>query len=281
MCSRWHAAISPAQAYHDFIGFEVAKELVGRAFYDTYRLELADLFSDFNLAVSSYRSAVSRTIPLATRVAWAQKKDEIKVAQPGITRRRFVYIMKRSSYEREWGKRLEEPNWIEKFLALLLKVIPPIGPLQTLNFEDPNPSGGTAVYGEFHQCDGRNMRRELERGEPQKPVLPNKNYDVGVATPAGVYRLNDDTQAFWLHKLAEKKFASITPAIKQELLSFYSDPNAPFHTKQKPKEWRQTLAEVAELKGHAPAVTSETLPGSGGSFYRLSQEPCRPISLVQ
>lgn len=243
------------QAYHDFIGFEVAKELVGRAFYDTYRLELADLFSDFNLAVSSYRSAVSRTIPLATRVAWAQKKDEIKVAQPGVTRRRFVYIMKRSSYEREWGKRLEEPNWIEKFLALLLKVIPPIGPLQTLTLKIPTPPVEQLFMASFINATSQ-YAQELEAANHKTPVLPNKNYDVGVATPAGVYRLNDDTQAFWLHKLAEKKFAGITPAIKQELLNFYSDPNAPFHTKQKPKEWRQTLAEVAALRAEPPNQVS-------------------------
>ena len=51
------------QAYHDFIGFYVAKDLVARAFEDTYGLELGDLFGNFDLAISSYRSAVSRTIP--------------------------------------------------------------------------------------------------------------------------------------------------------------------------------------------------------------------------
>ena len=62
------------QAYHDFIGFFVAKELVERAFSDTYGLELKDLFDDFDQAVNSYRSAVSRTIPMATRIAWSMKK---------------------------------------------------------------------------------------------------------------------------------------------------------------------------------------------------------------
>jgi len=68
------------QAYHDFIGFYVAKDVLARAFQDTYGLDLADLFSNFDLAIESYRSAVSRTIPQATRVAWAQK--------PTLSRRR-------------------------------------------------------------------------------------------------------------------------------------------------------------------------------------------------
>ena len=143
-----HGNFAP-QAYHDFIGFYVAKDLVARAFQDTYGLQLNDLFFSFDLAVSAYRSAVSRTIPMATRVAWAQRKDEIKRTKAGITHRRFVYIMRRSSYEREWGKRLEEPNFLEKLLALLLKIIPPIGPLQALRLKIPDTPGGTAVHGEF------------------------------------------------------------------------------------------------------------------------------------
>jgi hypothetical protein len=54
-----------------------------------------------------------------------------------------------------------------------------------------------------------------------------------------------------LHKLAEKKFASVTPAIQNELLDFYRDPNAPNHTKDKPEEWRQTLSELAALRDRA------------------------------
>jgi hypothetical protein len=268
------------QAYHDFIGFYVSKELLARAIRDTYGLELTDLFSNFDLAVSSYRSTVSRLIPRATRIAWAAKSAEIQRAQPGMTQRRFIYIMKRSSYEREWGKRLQEPNFFEKFLAMLLKIIPPVGPLDILQLKVPTPTVEQIFMSSFNRTVAQ-YGGQLDAVAKKSLDLQDKNYDVGVITPAGVYRLTDDSQAFWLHKLAGKGFATLTPAMMQELLDFYKDLNAPIDTKRKPKEWRQTLAELAELKGHAPAVTSETLPGSGGSFYRLSQEPCRPISLVQ
>ncbi len=33
------------QSYHDFIGFQVAKALLERAFHDTYSLELKDVFT--------------------------------------------------------------------------------------------------------------------------------------------------------------------------------------------------------------------------------------------
>ena len=74
------------EAYHSFLGFYVAEALIGRAFHRTYGLELSDLFSDFHRAVSSYRHAVSRTIPQATRIAWAERSKEIQTANPGISR---------------------------------------------------------------------------------------------------------------------------------------------------------------------------------------------------
>src|SRR5579864_672664 len=48
------------QAYHDFIGFQVAKPLLERAFQDTYSLEMAKLFSDEDLALGTYRFTVSK-----------------------------------------------------------------------------------------------------------------------------------------------------------------------------------------------------------------------------
>ena len=58
------------QSYHDFIGFRVEKEVLERAFHDTYSLEMKDIFSDLDLALGTYRHAVSATIPQITRVAW-------------------------------------------------------------------------------------------------------------------------------------------------------------------------------------------------------------------
>jgi len=56
------------QALHDFIGFEVAKPLLERAFRETYGLEMKDLFLSEDLAIGTYRHAVAGTIPDVTRV---------------------------------------------------------------------------------------------------------------------------------------------------------------------------------------------------------------------
>jgi hypothetical protein len=235
------------QAYRDFIGFAVAKNLLARGFHDTYGLELTDLFGNVDEAIDSYRSAVSRIIPRATRVAWAQKKNEIQRSAPGVTRRRFVYIMKRSSYQRNWGKRRDEPAPFDRFLAFVLKLLPPIGPLKTLQLKMPTAQVETLFQASFDRA-ARQYRDELDETLRNTLKLEDKNYDVGVATPAGVYRMNDDIHAFWLDELAQKKFSTVTPAMARELLAFYRDLNAPIHTNKSPVQWKKTVAELEELK---------------------------------
>jgi hypothetical protein len=41
-------------AYHDFIGFEVSKPVMERAFKDTYGLELKDVFGDLDLSIGTF-----------------------------------------------------------------------------------------------------------------------------------------------------------------------------------------------------------------------------------
>ena len=48
--------------------FQVARPLMDRAFTETYGLETKDVFGNEDLAISSYRKAVSELIPELTRI---------------------------------------------------------------------------------------------------------------------------------------------------------------------------------------------------------------------
>jgi Zinc dependent phospholipase C len=241
------------QAYHDFIGFYVAKPVLERAFKDVYGLELRDLFPDFDRTIGSYRRAVSKTIPKATRIAWAQKKSEIQSSEPGVTRRRFVYVMKRSSYEHDWGRQYDHPSTGERILAVLLKLIPPIGPLNALKLKLPTPPVEKLFMRSFDRAVAQYGNR-LSDSRANKLQLEDTNYDLGQVTGPGIYRLEDKIYAYWLDEMAKKGFASLTPEIKQNLLTYYRDLNAPIDTKKKPKDWNRVLAQLASLKA-APNTT--------------------------
>ena len=49
--------------YHDFIGFEISKPVLERAFLDTYGIPLTDVISDEDLAFGTFRRAISNSDP--------------------------------------------------------------------------------------------------------------------------------------------------------------------------------------------------------------------------
>ncbi len=242
-------------SYHDFIGFEVSQDLLERAFQEIYGLSLKDVLFDEDKALMSYRRDVSKLIPKATRVAWSLKKDEIQDDIPGITKRRFLYNLKRSNFEREWGKDYRRPSLGEKFLAFLWRLLPKVGPLKVLTFRTPTPQTENMFEQSFNAT--LDLYRKL-LAEKQKGilVLPNENFDVGQPTGPGQYRMDDEVQAELLDRLAEEHFNGAAPEIREELLRFFSDPNAPYAIKRKAKEWARVQAELRELEGVTPQVVS-------------------------
>ncbi len=239
------------EAYHDFIGFFVATSLLERAFYDTYGLNLSKQFVSFGRAIESYRHVVSKTIPKATRVAWAQRSHEILQAHPDQTQRQFIYEMRQSSYERDWGKAYDRPSRGERLVAVLLRLLPPIGPLRALHFKMPTP----VVEDLFAQSFSRAVKQyrpTLQTVVTRQGSLPDTNLDTGVARVSGKYRLADQTWAEWLHKLADDKFAGLSQPIKTSLLRFYSDQDAPNSVKKHVTEWKEVENELSLMKVAVP-----------------------------
>jgi hypothetical protein len=234
-------------SYHDFIGFEVSRSILDQAFRETYGLELKDILLNEEKALSSYRHDVSKLIPRATRIAWSLKKGEIKSDIPDATKRRFLYNLSRSNYEREWGKDYHKPNPRERFLAFLYKLIPKFGPLKILQFRTPTPQTEQMFEASFNATLDRyrELLTDLREG---RLGLPNSNFDLGENTGPGKYRLNDEAHAELLDKLAENKFASATSEVKAELLHFFAEPDAPYATKKKPEAWAKVQIQLQQLK---------------------------------
>ncbi len=235
------------QSYHDFIGFQVAKPLITKAFRDTYGLAITDVFKNFDRSVESYRRAVSKTIPAATRIAWAQRKDDIQASAPGVTRDRFTFVMSRSSYERSWGKQYDQPSAADRIAAILLKLVPPIGPLRALQFRMPT----APVEALFMKSFDRSLQQyqaKLESVNDGRLLLENINYDTGKASTPGAYRLEDDTYTYWLNQLAERGLQTATAEIKANLLQYCRGLNPQMPVRSNSEERSRLLSEIEQLK---------------------------------
>jgi len=249
-------------SYHDFIGFQVAAPLLEQAFRETYALDLKKVLENEEKVIGSYRRDVSGLIPRATRIAWSLKQKEIENDVPGITRRKFLYNLSRASYEREWGKDYQRPGFWDRFLAVLYRLLPKFGPLRVLQLKTPTPETERMFQASFNATMDRYRNLLKEQGEGRLK-LPNNNFDVGEPTGPGKYRMNDDAHAELLDNLAAQDFADVTPDLRAELLNFFADPDAPYATKRKPKEWSKVVAEVQQLKSTPPQpVSAEAVPAT-------------------
>jgi hypothetical protein len=249
------------QAYHDFIGFQVSKELLERAFHDTYGLELKDVFTNLDLAIGSFRHAVSAVIPEMTRVAWNLKKDELAKAQPGITRSKFVYNLSRASYHKDWDGTFEKPGIGSRVLAFFIRVLPKIGPLKSLAFKAPTPATEKLFQDSFDKTMDA-YRTLLKEQDARQLQLANRDFDTGKPTAPGEYRMADNAYAKLAQKLADKDPGSVSADVRENVLAYFNDLNGPYRTKDDPKQWQSTVAAVEKLKG-ADAANRE---GAGKQF---------------
>jgi hypothetical protein len=241
--------------YREHIGFEVSEDLLQRAFLETYGVELKSIFPDFSLAIGSYRRAVSKDIPRATKVAWQIKKDDIQKERPGTTQKAFLYHLSRTSYERQWHKEYQKPSLWDRILAFLIRIVPKVGPLQVLTFRTPTPETERKFAASFNASVTDYEAFLNQEKQTGQVALPDDNFDTGSVTAPGEYALADKTYARLVDNLAKDKFASVTPEIQSAVLKYYSDLSLPFATKKDPKEWKTVTEELAELKAYAPKVS--------------------------
>jgi hypothetical protein len=241
-----------SDAYRDRIGFQVSKDLLTRAFQETYSLDLNSVLSNYDLAIASYRRGVSQLIPEATKIAWQTKKDEIQHDSPGITRTAFLYRVSRSSYEKQWPGKYEKPGFGTRLLGFLLELIPKVGPFRDLAFKIPTPDAEKLFVASFSNALQNYVQLVKQQGNAGRAILRNDNFDTGTVTTPGQYPLADQTYADLLDRLQKNNFASLSPEMRTTLLTYYGDLSAPFATKKDKKEWAKVVRNFNQLKASLP-----------------------------
>ena len=246
-----------SQQYHDFIGFQVSKPLLERVFPVVYGMELKDVLTHEDLAIGSYRFAISRLIPEMTRVALQTHKKDLIREKPDFAKREFLYRLSRSGYEKEWGKDYKKPGIGTRILSTLLRFMPKVGPFKGLGFNNPTPQTEDlyikSINTTVDQC-----RAFLVEVRTNSLVLPNRDLDTGNITKAAEYSLTDDTYAQLLAQLADRKFDHTSPELRENILQFYSDLSVPIKTKKNAVHWQSIITALDSLKTAAPVQPIES-----------------------
>jgi len=243
-----------SQQYHDFIGFQVSKPLLERVFPVVYGMQLKDVLTHEDMAVGSYRFAVSRMIPEMTQVALQTHKKDLMRETPNFAKRKFLYRLSRSDYEKQWGKDYVKPGVGTRILSTVLRYIPKVGPFKGLAFNNPTPQTEDLYFKSINTTVDQ-YRTFLEEVRDDKLVLPNCDLDSGEVTKAAEYSLTDDAYAKLLAQLSDRKFDLTSPELRDNILQFYSDPSAAIDTKRDAVRWQSVLMSLGQLKALAPVAT--------------------------
>ena len=245
-----------SEQYHDFIGFKVAEPLLERTIPVVYGLDLNDVLPHQALAIGSYRFAVSQLIPEMTKVALKTHKKSLMRETPNWSRRKFLYHLSRSAYQKEWGKTYEKPGLGTRILAGLLRFIPKIGPFKGVGFNNPTAKTEDLYIKSIDRTVDQ-YRVYLNEVRAGTLVLPNRDLDDGDMTAPAEYTLADRTYATLLSGLAKDHFKDTSPQLRDNILAFYSNLSLPIETKTNQARWQNVLTNLSALEAATSAPGPE------------------------
>jgi hypothetical protein len=236
-----------SQAYHDFIGFNVAKPVLERAFLKTYGQDVNDIFGNLDRSINNFRWAVHSLMPVVTRSAWVLKKNDIKKTEPGITSRKFHYHLQRKKYYEEFGHDRDKPTFKERVIAFFITIVPKVGPFKVFRFKTVGHDGEKQFIKSFDTVMNR-YAYALSQLNYKKPDLPNVDFDTGKKTAYGEYELTDKTYDDLVVKLQQNKFADLTAPLKENIVSFYSKADTVALNKKDTNDWKKTSAVLQQIR---------------------------------
>jgi hypothetical protein len=248
-----------SQQYHDFIGFEVSKPVLERAFLKTYGLRLDEVLHPVDLSIETFRRAASTLIPELTRVALEIQRPEHVKDKQNVEQNLFLYHLSRSEYEKEWGKDYRKPSFLSRVLAFILRWVPKVGPLKALAFKIPTQeTEGLYVKSVNNSvANYRDLLRQIRTGHIE---LPNLDFDTGRGSRAGEYGLGDKTYMKLLDRFSDRGLEKMPPDLRENIIVYFSaPPKINRHSSKERRAWRRAVAELNTLKtiaDHADANTS-------------------------
>ncbi len=215
-----------SQQYHDFIGFQVSKPLLERTFPIVYGVELKDVLSHEDLAIGSYRFAVSRMIPQMTQIALRTHKKDIMKETPDFAKKKFLYRLSRSEYEKEWGKDYTKPDFGTRVWSVILRYMPKIGPFKALAFNNPTRQTEDMYFKSINTTVDQ-YRIYLQQVRAGSLELVDCDLDTGKETKAAEYSLTDETYAKLLSRPAGTKVRFDVSGIARQYPELLCGPFAP------------------------------------------------------
>jgi hypothetical protein len=253
-----HDRLAPG-AYLRFIGFRVPTRVLAQAFSETYSLQLRSVIGRRRPAIRSYRTSVRSFLP---RIAHAESvlhggdfPPDLKDAQFEL----FLEHIARADFQTEWSRYRRKPGVVTHLMAILIYILPKIGPLSDVAIKMPTPATQDLYVKSVNRTIAL-FRDQLERlaGSEIAGPLPNRDLDTGEETRPGTYARTDRTYAQLLGTIAAHPSRPLDRSLKENILDYYRDPNAPIRTKKDRKAWARIQTDLGIVRGMPVAASPQS-----------------------
>jgi hypothetical protein len=245
--SRWRYA---PLAYRDHIGFHVSRPLLERAFYETYGLTVPGILGRPRAAIASYRSSVRHIIPLFAKATIVNVRGHLPPDPPNAELQHLLAAISKTDYAQHWTQYHRKPTLEDHLLRVVIRLIPKIGILRILAIKPPTTQTEELFVKSLNNALEifRDLLDELSMSPSDDLVLVNRDLDTGNLVKPGAYELTDQTYSELLQKITAQPGLPVPPGLRENILAYYSDPNAPISTKKNRKAWERVRSELDILR---------------------------------
>jgi hypothetical protein len=234
-------------AYLRHVGLKVPSALLARAFSETYGLDFEQIVGKRRPVVRSYRFAVRSFLP---RIAWAESVLHRRGFPPDTPSQAFQIFNQRlaeADFAKQWNQYRKKAGIRTHLVAWLILILPKVGTLSDLAIRGPSPQTQELYLRSVNDA-GDLLKQLLATWNTSENSLPNRDLDTGDGVRPGAYRLTDETYAKLLDTITQSTSKALPAGLKQAILDYYADPQAPISTKKDPKNWARVQKELAVLR---------------------------------
>jgi hypothetical protein len=234
-------------AYAKYVGLEVPRDLLRKAFFETYGLNLPDIIGTKETSIRVYRYAVRRFLPNIARAETILHKKNFPPETPSPDLDELNKDLLQASTDNNWEAYRKTPGFRSHLYAGWLYILPKVGTLKLLSIKGPTPPT-EVLYIKSMNRSIKSLRFVLTNFDHIERYIPNRDLDTGLVVKPGGYPLADRTYATLLDMITQHPDKVVPNQLKHDLLGYYADPQAPIITKKDPKKWAQVQKNLKTLE---------------------------------
>ena len=233
--------------YTRFVGLEVPRDLLRKAFFETYGLNLPDIIGTKGTSIRVYRYAVRRFLPNIARAETLLHKKSFPEDVPSPDLEDLKKDLIQASTDNNWEAYRKKPGVTSHLYAGFIYILPKVGTLKMLAIKGPTQDT-EVLYIKSVNRSIKALRFVLTNYDHIERYIPNRDLDTGLVVKPGGYPLTDRTYATLLAMITKHPEKVIPNQLKHDITAYYADPEAPITTKKDPPKWAQVQANLKTLK---------------------------------